>query len=151
MIRQLTIPPIPKIQIPQIRIPAFRFSIENGKLVCTVYKGGGFTGQLFKGVDEEMAIYTKRTTEVPKIKVIRRWDMEDIVQMCIENNFYTQGDALAYSRMLQRVEVKEPTPEEIYIVAVDILDHTDENEDQSITNIMCIIENTVVRTTYEIE
>ena len=53
MIRQPTIPPIPKIQIPQIRIPAFRFHIENGKLVCTVYKGGGFTGQLFKGVDEE--------------------------------------------------------------------------------------------------
>ena len=64
MIRQ---PTIPKIQIPQIRIPAFRFHIENGKLVCTVYKGGGFTGQLFKGVDEEMAIYTKRTTEAPKI------------------------------------------------------------------------------------
>ena len=44
MIRQPTIPPIPKIQIPQIRIPAFRFHIENGKLVCTVYKGGGREG-----------------------------------------------------------------------------------------------------------
>lgn len=151
MIRQPTIPPIQKIQIPQIRIPAFRFHIEDGKLVCTVYKGGGFTGQLFKGVDEEMAIYTKRTTEAPKITAVRQWSMEDIVSMCIENNFYTQGDALAYSRMLQRVEVMEPTPEEIYKTAVDILDHTDPNEDQTITNIMCIIENTVVRTTYEIE
>ena len=136
MIRQPTIPPIPKIQIPQIRIPAFRFSIENGKLVCTVYKDGGFKGQLFKGVDEEMAIYTKRTTEAPKIKVIRRWDMEDIMHMCINHNFYTRGDTRAYTKMLNYVKQKEPTPEEIYIVAVDILDHTDENEDQSITNIM---------------
>lgn len=151
MIRQPTIPQIPKIQIPQIRIPAFRFSIENGKLLCTVYKGGGFTGQLFKGVDEEMTIYTKRTAEAPKITAVRRWSTEDIVQMCIENNFYTQGDALAYSRMLQRVEVMKPTPEEIYKTAVDILDHTDPNEDQTITNIMCIIENEVVRTTYEID
>ena len=141
MIRQPTIQPIPKIQIqkiqiPQIRIPAFRFHIENGKLVCTVYKGGGFTGQLFKGVDEEMAIYTKRTTEAPKIKVIRRWDMEDIMNMCIKHNFYTRGDTRAYTKMLNYVKQKEPTPEEIYIVAVDILDHTDENEDQSITNII---------------
>ena len=89
------------------------------------------------------------TPPTPKITAVRRWSMEDIVEMCIENNFYTQGDALAYSRMLQRVEVNEPTPEEIYIVAVDILDHTDPNEDQTITNIMCIIENTVVRTIYE--
>ena len=111
MIRQPTIPPIPKIQIPQIRIPAFRFSIENGKLVCTVYKGGGFTGQLFKGVDEEMAIYTKRTTEAPKIKVIRRWDMEDIMNMCIKHNFYTRGDTRAYTKMLNYVNQKEPTPE----------------------------------------
>lgn len=151
MIRQPTIPPIPKIQIPQIRIPAFRFHIENGELVCTVYKGGGFTGQLFKGVDEEMAIYTKRTTEAPKIKVIRRWDMEGIMHMCINHNFYTRGDTRAYTKMLNYVKQKEPTPEEIYIVAVDILDHTDENEDQSITNIMYIIENEVVRTAYEIE
>lgn len=35
MIRQ---PTIPKIQTPQIRISAFRFHIENGKLVCTMYK-----------------------------------------------------------------------------------------------------------------
>ena len=84
MIRQPTIPPIPKIQIPQIRIPAFRFSIENRRLVCTVYKGGGFIGQLFKGVDEEMAIYTKRTTEVPKIKVFfqgrQRYDSAPIAE-----------------------------------------------------------------------
>ena len=151
MIRQPTIPPIPKIQIPQIRIPAFRFHIENGKLVCTVYKGGGFTGQLFKGVDEEMAIDTKRTTEAPKIKVIRRWSMKDIVQMCIENNFYTYGDTRAYMKMLNHVDNKEPTPEEIYIVAVDILDHTDPNEDQTITNIMYTIEKEAVQTTYEIE
>ena len=91
------------------------------------------------------------TPPTPKITAVRRWSMEDIVSMCIENNFYTQGDALAYSRMLQRVEVMKPTPEEIYKTAVDILDHTDPNEDQTITNIMCIIENTVVRTTYEIE
>ena len=91
------------------------------------------------------------TPPTPKITAVRRWSMEDIVQMCIENNFYTQGDALAYSRMLQRVEVMEPTPEEIYKTAVDILDHTDENEDQSIANIMYIIENEVVRTAYEIE
>ena len=91
------------------------------------------------------------TPPTPKITAVRRWSMEDIVQMCIENNFYTQGDALAYSRMLQRVEVMEPTLENIYAVAVDILDHTDENEDQTITNIMCIIENTVVRTTFDIE
>ena len=151
MIRQPAITPIQKIQIPQIRIPAFRFHIENGKLVCTVYKGGGFTGQLFKGVDEEMATYTKRTAEVPKIKVIRRWDMEDIMHMCIDHNFYTRGDTRAYTKMLDYVKQKEPTPEEIYIVAVDILDHTDPNEDQTITNIMYTIEKEAVQTTYEIE
>ena len=91
------------------------------------------------------------TPPTPKITAVRRWDMEDIMHMCINHNFYTRGDTRAYTKMLNYVKQKEPTPEEIYIVAVDILDHTDENEDQSITNIMYIIENEVVRTTYEIE
>ncbi len=90
------------------------------------------------------------TPPTPKITAVRRWSMEDIVQMCIENNFYTQGDALAYSRMLQRVKVMEPTPEEIYKTASNILDYTDTNEDQTVTNIMYFIENEIVRTSFEI-
>ena len=91
------------------------------------------------------------TPPTPKIKVIRQWNMTDVMRMCISNNFYTCGDTREYSKMLEYVENSKPTPENIYAVAVDILDHTDENEDQTITNIMCTIENTVVRTTFDIE
>lgn len=73
------------------------------------------------------------------------------MRMCISNNFYTCGDTREYSKMLEYVENSKPTLENIYAVAVDILDHTDPNEGQTITNIMCIIENTVVRTTFDIE
>lgn len=91
------------------------------------------------------------TPPKPKIRTIRQWSMDEVMGMCIDHNFYTCGDVQAYTKMLEYVNHSEPTPENIYDVAVDILDHTDPNEDQTITNIMCIIENSVVRTVYEIE
>ena len=78
----------------------------------------------------------------------RTWSATDIRIACIENNLYTRGNNEEYDRMFEYALSNDPTPEVLYAVAKDIYAHSVE---QSITNIMCILANEVVRYSYTIE
>lgn len=89
----------------------------------------------------------KKTT-VPEIKVERFWSMDKVRTVCINWNLYTCGDCKAYSHMLfDLVANLDPTPENIYIVAKDITEHSD---DQTISNVMYLLERDAVETFYDL-
>ncbi len=84
----------------------------------------------------------------PEIKVKRMWSSESVRIACIRNDLYTCGDCKDYSQMLNSVDSMEPTVENLYLIAKDIKDHSD---DQTIGNVMFILEKMAVTTIYEIE
>jgi len=86
-------------------------------------------------------------TETPKIKTNRFWDMESVRELCIKNNLYTCGGCEEYDRMLNMVKSVEPSTENLYRIAKDIVEHSD---CQTISNVMFILEKAVT-TTFEIE
>ena len=86
----------------------------------------------------------------PDITVEVKWSSSDIRDMCINNNWYTAGDIRAYSKMLKYVEKSEPTKLNIYNVAKDILEHSDDPE-LYVEAIMFEIGNKVVKTFYEVQ
>lgn len=83
-----------------------------------------------------------------QITIMRKWSSGDVREACIKNNFYTRGDNESYKKMLDLVDSTEPTPENLYSVAKDIKEHS---EDQSISNVMFCIEKDAVLTFYEVE
>ena len=86
------------------------------------------------------------------IKTTKTWSSWDVRNMCVRENFYTCGNNEDYSKMLDYVnEHKNPEDMDIYIVAKDILKHTDENLCQTMENIMFILANDVVKYFYNIE
>lgn len=84
---------------------------------------------------------------VPPITTSRHWDMDSVRCACIKNNLYTHGSNESYSRMLRLTDAIPPTEENIYKIAEDINRHS---EGQTITNIMFILENEAITTTFEI-
>lgn len=87
-----------------------------------------------------------------KIKTERTWNSMDVRDMCISHSLYTQGDARAYEKMLDKVRELNPTPKSLYIISSDILEHSNpELAGDDVTSIMFLLEKEVVNTFYEIE
>lgn len=86
--------------------------------------------------------------EEPAITRIRRWSYHTVRQACIRNDLYTCGDCEAYDKMLNMADRTEPTTKAMYLVAKDIQEHS---KDQTITNVMFILEREAVITTFEID
>jgi len=84
----------------------------------------------------------------PAITRNRTWDRDTVRRACIANHLYTEGDNEAYSKMLDMVDRTEPTTKAMYLVAKDIQEHSFE---QTITNVMFILEREAVITTFEID
>ena len=60
------------------------------------------------------------------MKELRKLSMEKIRRMCIDNDFYTDGDCYEYDRMLTYANnVKRATTKEIEKIATDIKEHSD--------------------------
>lgn len=76
---------------------------------------------------------------------IRSWNMHDLRSACISNNFYTGGTNEEYERLLLSLDELELTLENMQKVAEDILEHS---EDQTLLNIMWVLGNQVIRTSY---
>jgi hypothetical protein len=83
----------------------------------------------------------------PEIRTTRTWDADDVRQTCIRFGLYTRGDSAHYKAILEEVDTMQPTPENLYTVAVDICDHS---EEQTVTNIMMLLEKYAVTTLYHI-
>ena len=77
----------------------------------------------------------------------RMWSRDTVRKACIANHLYTKGDNEAYSKMLDKADRTEPTTKAMYLVAKDIQEHSFE---QTITNVMFILERDAVITTFEI-
>lgn len=96
-----------------------------------------------------MAIHQGKTVVNDRITVTRNrmWYSDDVRRACIRNDLYTRGDNEAYSKMLEFIDKHEPTTKAMYLAAVDIAEHS---KDQTITNVMFILESEAVITTFEI-
>ena len=86
--------------------------------------------------------------KIPNITINRQWAASRVRQVCIDNDLYTCGDNEDYSNMLDCVRNSYPDAENLYLIAMDIQKHS---KDQTITNIMYLLENKAVTTTFEIE
>ena len=75
----------------------------------------------------------------------RTWFPTLVREACMRNNLYTRGDNAEYTTMLGNVERSAPTTEAMYMVAKDIYEHS---KDQTITNILYILESEAVITTF---
>lgn len=84
----------------------------------------------------------------PIIFTKRQWSADSVRSACIRNELYTGGDCKEYASMLSMVDTMEPTYANLYTVACDIKEHSD---DQTITNVMFILEREAVTTTFEID
>ena len=86
--------------------------------------------------------------KTPNITVNRQWSASKVRQVCIDNDLYTCGDNEDYSNMLDCVRDSYPDTENLYLIAMDIQKHS---KGQTITNIMYLLANHAVITTFEIE
>lgn len=84
----------------------------------------------------------------PNIKENRFWSVESVRQACINNDLYTCGDNEEYEHMLSWVKRLYPNTENLYFIAKNIQQHSG---DQTISNIMFILEKEAVTTTFEID
>lgn len=54
-----------------------------------------------------------------------RWSDSALRRFCIEHDFYTCGDNRMYGNMLRFVEENEPTDQNVRMVAIDIIAHSE--------------------------
>jgi transcriptional regulator with XRE-family HTH domain len=87
----------------------------------------------------------------PQIIVCDNWSSSEIRNMCIENDLYDCGSIKEYSEMLEFIEKNDPTDKNIYRVAANIIDHTSPDFGRTITGIMSMIRNDVVKTVYTLQ
>ncbi|MBQ4447447.1 MAG: hypothetical protein II897_04050 [Clostridia bacterium] len=81
------------------------------------------------------------------LKVNRMWSRSSVRNACVNNDLYTLGDNEDYEHMLDWVDRLYPTYEQMLKIAKDIFEHS---KDQTITNVMYILEKEAVITTFEI-
>lgn len=86
--------------------------------------------------------------KTPNITVNRLWSGMSVRQTCIKHDLYTCGDNEDYEHMLNWVERLYPNTENLYFIAEDIQKHS---KDQTVTNIMYLLEKDAVTTTFEID
>ena len=86
--------------------------------------------------------------KTPNIAVNRRWSGMSVRQTCIKHDLYPCGDNEDYEHMLNWVERLYPNTENLYFIAEDIQKHS---KDQTITNVMYLLEKDAVTTTFEID
>ena len=82
------------------------------------------------------------------VEAVRSWNYDSVRRACIRNDLYTSGTNEEYSAMLDVVSNNDPTLPVLYTVAQDIQQHS---EDQTVQNIMFILEREAVWTTFEVD
>ena len=98
----------------------------------------------------------KRGTEM-KIPIIiknRRWLPDDVRQFCLKHGYYTRGDCCDYEAMLRFISETTPNEENMYRVALNILNHSGYEiefgtADPDIIHVMFELEKEVVDVFYD--
>jgi len=83
----------------------------------------------------------------PMITEVRKWNSMSVRNVCVNNDLYTCGCNEDYIRLLDEVNLMEPTKENIYRVATDIVKHSDE---QTVSNVMFLLANQAVTVSFAI-
>lgn len=86
--------------------------------------------------------------KTPKITVKRFWNAREVREVCIDNELYTCGDNESYDAMLNQVNTCSPSTENLYLIALDISNHS---KLKNIETIMYMLENGAVNTFFQIE
>ena len=76
----------------------------------------------------------------------RSWFARDIRSLCIRNDYYTNGTVKEYEELLEFVDENEPTTENIYQAAYNIVEHSNlerygQTDRQNIESVMFEIAN----------
>ena len=87
---------------------------------------------------------------IPNIKKIEYWSAMLVQDFCIKNKLYTFGYSDEYTEMLRFIRKHEPTTENLYIAADNILKHSsDEAKCNFITSdIMSMLKKQTVTVDY---
>lgn len=85
--------------------------------------------------------------EEPEIIETKQMDAESVRKCCIKNNLYTMGTCREYDEMLNKVSAEQYSLRALYETAKDICEHS---EEQTIENVMYLLNRDAVITTYEI-
>ena len=86
----------------------------------------------------------------PKVIERAEWIAEEIRNFCLEEGYYSEGKVREYEEMLNFVDQNEPTPMNIYRVARNILDHSDEEHERPVECLMLDISVDLVNRFYEV-
>lgn len=85
---------------------------------------------------------------IPKVKAIRTWSIDSVRNVCINHELFTKGDNEVYGNILNYVAVTDPDYDNLWYVADRINFYS---EDQTVNNIMFLLEKYAVITVFEIE
>jgi hypothetical protein len=86
----------------------------------------------------------------PKVIENAVWIAEEIRNFCLEEGYYSEGKVRDYEEMLNFVDQNEPTTENIYKVAKNILAHSDQEHQRAIEYLMRDISVDLVSRYYEV-
>lgn len=83
-----------------------------------------------------------------KIETIRKWSASDIRTLCIRNDYYTYGTNEDYESLFDFIRNNEPSLENVYHVAMDIVRHSNldsygQTETENIESVMFGVGNVV--------
>lgn len=91
-----------------------------------------------------------REKKQPKVIENAVWISEEIRNFCLEEGYYSEGKVRDYEEMLNFVDQNKPTTENIYRVAKNILDHSDEEHERPVEYLMREISVDLVNRFYEV-
>lgn len=87
-----------------------------------------------------------KTNNIPNIKEVRYWSFVLVKSFCRRNAFYTCGDVSDFDEMISFVKEHEPTTENLFIVARNIMEHSDAetNAYYAVSDIMVLLDRETV-------
>ena len=62
-------------------------------------------------------------------KIFRYLSMENLMNLCIQRDWYTCGDIKEYSHLLSYTKKIDLTADDIVVMALDIISHSDLDDD----------------------
>ena len=91
--------------------------------------------------------------KIPEIRKIEYWAPQLVYEFCVRNNMYTCGTNSDYTAMFTFIHQHEPTTENLYIVADNILKHSDDDATRNflVSDIMTLLYKQTVTLDYIVE
>ena len=79
------------------------------------------------------------------VVIDRVWNKYDMMRLCSDHDYYDAGDVNEYNNLLEFVRLNEPTRQNIFIAALDIMLHTDFDDSDKDKELLCCIMDEITR------